>query len=255
MPKKITTDEYINKAKYIHSEKYDYSLINYTNNSNKIRIICSIHGEFSQIPYVHLNGSGCPNCAFNKVHKGNLSNNSKFINKANKIHKNKYDYSFTKYLTAKDKIKIICPLHGEFDQTPHAHLKGHGCKLCANIITQKSAILNSRGWSLNDWVSNCNNSNARLYIINCYNDNERFIKIGITKRTINVRFDSKQEMPYNYNILYDIESTPEKIFLTEISIKKQLKKFSYTPLIKFNGATECYTENIIYDIKNFIKIN
>ena len=54
-----------------------------------------------------------------------------FINRANQIHNNKYDYSEFVYVNWKTKVKIICPIHGIFEQTPGIHLSGHGCLKCS----------------------------------------------------------------------------------------------------------------------------
>ena len=59
---KVTKDEFIEKAKLIHGEKYDYSLVNYINSKTKIDIICPKHDVFKQIPSSHLSGSGCIMC-------------------------------------------------------------------------------------------------------------------------------------------------------------------------------------------------
>lgn len=48
MRKKMTTEEFIAKAREVHGDKYDYSKVNYINNSTKVIIICPIHGEFEQ---------------------------------------------------------------------------------------------------------------------------------------------------------------------------------------------------------------
>jgi len=133
---KKTTQEFINEAKLIHNNKYDYSLVNYINTDTKIKIICPIHGEFEQTPYKHIKGQGCKNCGYNK--NSNLFRNTidDFIKKSIKIHGNKYDYSLVNYKTNKDRVKIICPIHGEFEQTPNAHIK-YGCKLCGYLKNTK----------------------------------------------------------------------------------------------------------------------
>ena len=59
---KLTTEEFIKKAREIHGDKYDYSLVDYKNAHTKIKIICPIHGEFEQAPFNHLNGKGCLKC-------------------------------------------------------------------------------------------------------------------------------------------------------------------------------------------------
>ena len=125
--KKLTLKDFINKANLIHNNKYDYSKVKYVNNSTKVCIICPEHGEFWQTPRSHLIGQGCPLC--NGTFK---LTNQEFIEKANKIHNNKYDYSKVEYVNNCTKVCIICPKHGEFWQTPHHHLNGHGCSKCRN---------------------------------------------------------------------------------------------------------------------------
>lgn len=58
-----------------------------------------------------------------------------FIENAQRIHKNKYDYSKTKYLKAREKVIITCPKHGDFLQTPNSHLNGNGCPRCKDEST------------------------------------------------------------------------------------------------------------------------
>ena len=121
---------FIKKAKQVHGEKYDYSKVNYINAKTKICIICNKHGEFYQKPEVHLNGCGCQKCGAEKLHiiKSDTTNN--FIEKAKKVHGNRYDYSKVEYYNYFKKVCIICPEHGEFWQTPANHIKGQNCPLC-----------------------------------------------------------------------------------------------------------------------------
>lgn len=91
--KKLTTDEWISKAIKVHSNKYDYSKVEYKGSKQKVCIICPEHGEFQQTPNNHLNGQKCPKCAIESnsdIHRYTLN---QFIEKANSIHNNKYDYS------------------------------------------------------------------------------------------------------------------------------------------------------------------
>lgn len=130
MAKKLTTKEFIEKARQIHGNKYDYSKVEYKNSSTKICIICPEHGEFWQVPNDHLRGHGCSKCYGNE--KMTIET---FIEKARKVHGNKYDYSKVEYTgNNKSKICIICPEHGEFWQKANAHLNGQGCPKCYNNI-------------------------------------------------------------------------------------------------------------------------
>ena len=124
--KKLTNDEFINKSKAVHGDKYDYSKVDYKNSHEKVCIICPKHGEFLQTPNSHLNGSGCPECCdFN--HKYTTE---EFIQKSRNKHGDKYDYSKVEYVNNHTKVCIICPKHGEFWMKPQNHLFGQGCFKC-----------------------------------------------------------------------------------------------------------------------------
>jgi len=122
--KRFNKVDFIQKAKEVHGNKYDYSKVEYVNAQTKICIICPEHGEFWQIPMGHLKGEGCPKCS------GRNFDTEDFIREAKKIHGDKYDYSKVEYIKMHDKVCIICPEHGEFWQTPSKHLLGQGCPEC-----------------------------------------------------------------------------------------------------------------------------
>ena len=132
MAKKFTKEEFIDKSKQIHKNKYDYSKVDYINNRIKVCIICPEHGEFYQTPKDNLNGCGCPKCALNRRINKRCKNINNFITEAKNIHGDKYDYSKVEYKNANTDIIIICPIHSEFYQTPHNHLRGRGCPKCSN---------------------------------------------------------------------------------------------------------------------------
>ena len=129
MSKKLTTDEFIEKAKKIHGDKYDYSLVEYINCRIKVEIICPKHGVFKQNPHSHLQNHGCPYCGESKK-----LTTEEFIEKSKKVHGDKYDYSLVKYKTNHNKVKIICPKHGEFNQSPNSHLRKSDCPKCSGNI-------------------------------------------------------------------------------------------------------------------------
>ena len=128
----LTTEIFIKKAKAIHGDKYDYSKVNYVNNHTPICIICPKHGEFWQLPMVHLrpNKGGCLKCSYETRNIYKRLGKDKFIEKAKAIHGDKYDYSKVEYVNILTPVCIICPKHGEFWQVPHFHLQGHGCRKC-----------------------------------------------------------------------------------------------------------------------------
>ena len=116
------------KAIAVHGNKYDYSKVEYKSAKEKVCIICPEHGEFWQAPTTHLGGAGCPRC------QGNFRlTKEEFVEKANKVHGGKYNYSKVEYKNISTKVCIICPEHGEFWQTPESHLSGHGCPNCQGL--------------------------------------------------------------------------------------------------------------------------
>ena len=124
--KHTSNEDFIKKAKAVHSEKYTYEKTNFVGWNEKVIITCPIHGDFLQNPSNHLAGKGCTACA------GILPlNNDTFIEKAKKIHGDKYDYSKVNYINRYTKVIIICPKHGEFQMEPGNHLSGERCPYCA----------------------------------------------------------------------------------------------------------------------------
>lgn len=129
--KRKSCTSFIQEANIIHHHKYDYSIINYINNKIKINIICPLHGSFLQSPSLHLKGEECKTCSYIKRSKARTRSTKDFIENASIIHNYYYDYSLVNYINCKLKIKIICPKHGSWDQTPDSHLQGAGCPDCA----------------------------------------------------------------------------------------------------------------------------
>ena len=119
----IRKNNFIEKSNNFHNNKYDYSLIEYKNSQTDVEIICPIHGIFKQRPDSHLH-SGCSKCA--KKYKRTTD---EIIEEFNFIHENRYDYSLTKFKKNREKIKIICPVHGVFEQLAETHFKC-GCPRC-----------------------------------------------------------------------------------------------------------------------------
>lgn len=130
--KNFTQDEIIEEFRKVHGTKYDYSKVEFKGFREKVCIICPEHGEFYQTIAHHLRRKqGCPECSGLKRHTLD-----EFIEKSNKIHGNKYDYSKVEYSNNKTNVCIICPEHGEFWQSPFNHFHGHGCPKCVNTVSK-----------------------------------------------------------------------------------------------------------------------
>ena len=130
-----TTSEFVEKARKVHGDKYDYSKVEIGKMHSKVCIICPQHGEFWQTPSKHLLGQGCPRCNIEKRSNEKKMTSDEFIEKARKVHGDKYDYSKVEYVGTYDPITIICKEHGEFKQRANDHLSGHGCPICGNNMS------------------------------------------------------------------------------------------------------------------------
>ena len=126
MPTLLTTEQFIYRARLKHGTLYDYSKVVYIDSKTKVIIICKIHGDFLQKPNNHLNGQKCGDCAPNKK-----KDTETFVEKAIVVHGDVYDYSKVIYVLSKEKVIIICYIHGDFEQRPNGHLAGDGCPDCA----------------------------------------------------------------------------------------------------------------------------
>lgn len=126
----LNLEYFVKKSKEKWGDRYDYSLVEYKNCKEKVKIILNETGVvYEQTPSQHLISK-----PENKTIKGNTED---FINRSNKIHNFKYDYSKTKYEFSSDKVIIICPEHGEFEQVANSHLRGMGCKKCGDKYKER----------------------------------------------------------------------------------------------------------------------
>ncbi len=166
------TSQFIEKARLIHGDKYDYSKVEYITSREKVIIICKTHEyEFLQAPYNHLSGRGCMKCG---IH--NKSNTQDFIEKAKLIHGEKYDYSKVEYIKNHKKVIIICKTHEyEFLQAPSNHLIGHGCMKCGihnkqttNEFIEKAKLIH--GDKYNYYKVDYINTNVKFMNVNSCNN-------------------------------------------------------------------------------------
>lgn len=127
----LSRDDVIKIFREVHSNEYEYDRFVYTKMHDISIMTCKKHGDFPQSPSKHINGRGCPKCAKEKLANLFRKPFNKFVEESKKIHGGKYEYiDDGSYRNAHSKIRIICPIHGEFIQIAGDHLNGHGCSKC-----------------------------------------------------------------------------------------------------------------------------
>ena len=232
---RMTTAEFISKAKLIHNNLYDYSEVEYKGSMYNVKIYCNTHKQyFWQRAGHHLSGSGCLKCFTERASDLYRSNIDEFIEKASIKHNNKYDYSKVDYINSKTKVKIICPIHGEFLQDPSNHLTGNACPICGSIKSKKKYY----------------NEPTLIYYIRLRLKDKVWYKIGITTKAVLVRFRKESHL--------NIEIINTKTFDSgkpAYELEQQiLKEFNHlitqdSPLIK-GGNSEIFDQDIYQHIQH-----
>ena len=137
------TARFFEEVKKVHGDRYDYPGVVLYRSTDRIKVVCKVHGWFYISPRNHIKkGWGCREC--NKCFKVVTQ---KFIDDSNIIHNNKYDYSETSYRTIKKRVIIICKEHGSFEIMPLTHLKGLGCQTCDFIKKYNKIHVNKYDYS------------------------------------------------------------------------------------------------------------
>jgi hypothetical protein len=212
---------FVERAALIHQYKYSYDKTVYIGVYNKIIIVCPEHGEFAMRPNSHLNGQGCPKCRPAAIGDSKRKTTEEFIENAKKKHGDKYDYSLVDYKGNNKKVTIICPEHGEFEQTPNGHLNGNKCKKCDTIREDNVLYI----WR----VPNTNNYKIGITSDRLEDDRMYIVARGLSKGL-------------NYKVI------PECVFKLKIEnaleVEKQLlNKFTLNPYndMSIDGKTEFRT--------------
>lgn len=223
--KRLTKEEFINAAIKIHENKYSYELVNYLGNRIKVKIICPIHGTFTQLPknHIHLK-QGCPSCYGNKK-----LTTLEFIKKSNNVHLNKYDYSKSNYLGNKSKVIIICKKHGEFLQTATRHLSGDGCPKCSESKGERI---------IREFLTkNSINFKTQVRFSDCKNINELPFDFYIPDKKILIEYDGQQHFNKSKGFKFDYSTIKRNDEIKNNFAKKNgydLLRIPYTKLKKIN---------------------
>jgi hypothetical protein len=132
---------FIERARAIHGDSYDYSFFVYSGSCIKSKIVCPIHGAFLQTPHAHIQAKhGCQKCsAANRAARSRIDWPT-FLVKAQNTHGDRYSYPSFTDLTAgvRTRVPIFCGVHGEFTQEVCQHLLGRGCPVCGSLRAQEA---------------------------------------------------------------------------------------------------------------------
>jgi len=134
---KLTTEQFIKRARKVHGDEYDYSESIYQGAARSIRIRCRCHGEFNQKAAKHVEGAGCPECGREKNAASKRYTLAQFVAKAKTRHGDKYDYLDTVYHGSDKTVSVSCPAHGPFFIRASHHTAGQGCPVCGEQVRRQ----------------------------------------------------------------------------------------------------------------------
>lgn len=240
MIKPFTQEEYILRCKLIHGDKYDYSKTIYKSAKDKVIVICRVHGEFEVNARQHYRGHNCPKCFHYKYAQNCLLTQDEVLLRAKSIWGDLFDYSDVNYIGMHRHYNIKCNNCGNiFSQTFDSHLKHkqNGCRTCTP----------RRGWRRSQWIDFCkckDRIQPMVYVVRMFNDSESFIKIGITTQSVFDRFN-RSDVKYEYEVIKEIKGSPLFVYDKEIELHKLFRRYKYSPLIYFEGHTECFSLDIL----------
>lgn len=242
--KKLTTEQFIERARAVHGDTYTY-LSEYTGSRDLISITCPTHGVFNVRAYSHLEGSRCHKCDVEQRAKSNTLTHEDFVVKASAIHKHRYTY-VTKYAHSQTPMTILCPQHGEFDQLPSIHLRGHGCIKCRISPVhpepqKRSGGPGTYGLSYFEAHPNEKDTPGYFYVIQLTVQETPLLKIGITK---NIEKRLTNYSRFNGELVLVKDTTLYGAYLHEQRQLDQLAQFKYAGPLYFSGYTECFTISV-----------
>lgn len=201
---------------------------------------CKKHGGYKTKPsYLMQCGNVCRDCDSENKSERNKIENKEFIERCRTKHGDKYSYKKTLYTGCKDKVTVTCPIHGDFEVVAYYHASQNGCQECGK---------ESMGISKELYRKMCPDG-SYVYIMSFKNEDEDFIKVGLTK-DLRVRVNGLRSVSdYDVNLIYSL-------FFVDASIawgveRLLLKEFSdsvYNPNIRFSGDTECFDLSITDEV-------
>jgi ribosomal protein L37E len=130
LKRRLGTEELIRRFREKHADRYDYSAVRATRQTDKITLVCPVHGAFVISCLQHMSGRGCQKCGYGRIGQLRRGSIDGFLPRAARVHGGRYDYAQVAYSDYHSNVTIVCREHGPFVQTPNNHLQGKGCPTC-----------------------------------------------------------------------------------------------------------------------------
>jgi hypothetical protein len=237
MPKKLTAEEFIERATERFGNVCDFSKSEYVDIETDVVVTCKLHGDYRKPArtFIYANGRakhGCPQCAKEAREEANRRQKdmakASFVERAIEKHGHKFNYDKFEYTKAHERSIVTCPEHGDFRVTPNDHAtKGRGCSKCF-LHTGRTIV----------------------YLVHIESHGEEMLKIGITNQTTDRRFRDGLHPDQQATEIATLEFKERSDAKTiEAYLHTKHRKYKFTPKVKFAGHTECFNIEALETIK------
>ncbi len=233
------TDGFIAQSAEVHGGFYDYSKVEYVSRRKRVTVICPIHGDFEVVAGHHLRGVKCGKCQVEVTR----ASKEEFIRKSRLIHGDRYDYSKVRYVSNKEKVTIVCPLHGEFQQMPKNHSSesiSSGCPTCNQASFWEPSRLTEEQRQMP--------SNTYVMFMEDPGTGESFIKVGISNDVERRKTEIERESSYRITLLSSVALSFVEAWDLEQQLHRDLAGYSVRPRNSFAGMTECLGNSAIVEL-------
>lgn len=178
-----TNEQFLKDVREVHKDKFDLSRVVYAGRNRKVEVGCRDHGFFLKNAGDLLNGSGCPYCYHGySIYDNQDTKTETFIRNARRTHGDSYDYTKVEYVLSNEKVRIICPEHGEFHQTPNHHLRGGRCTKCPSPHNQGTVIFRSWGQKFFEGLERLCETPCATYTLKINYQGDYYHKVGVTEQ-------------------------------------------------------------------------
>ena len=239
MSRRKTTKEFVAQGRLKYGDLFDYSETVYQTNNTKVAIRCTKHNAvFLQTPSNHLSFNGCQQCVGEAQRERFVKTTNQFIQDAQKIHGDRYDYSKVDYKTNHDKITVTCRHHGDFSVLPLNHLRvGVDCPQCG--------LAKLPGGYFNNYFERNPEQALKpaiLYLVEFVAlDGMTFYKLGVTAHTLYKRFSAPEFEGFQIRTIWTQQGPLMLVCLLEAKMKAHFKHDRIEIPFLFNGRRECFS--------------
>lgn len=240
--KRLSNETFIARVKERWGDEFDLSQIKYVDSRTKVLVGCRKHGFFYTYPTELLRGVfPCRKCWMESIGKYGMVTYEDFVKRSNTVHNNKYKYPDMDFKSVKDKVRIVCPKHGEFTQEVFSHMKGVGCPKC-NSSKGEMKVESFLKKNNIEFISQYKITNDNLICTN----NKFWVDFFLPKKNIIIEYNGMQHYKKMGVFGGDekLEKTQDRDLSLRVYCKEHKIKLIEIPYTEYNNIEDILTKEL-----------